>query len=160
MWPEPQSISAFAGQPGVLVTKGLMRHEIIEHALGKGVAQDVDAVLVATSTVSAVRLVLRELKLVVGELAACALYKRSVHLARSSFQRPSENASSHDELLAPLHQDLAGRSSIEAQKGGRALLTALVDLLVSLIGEPLTHQMLRKAWGIPSDSLISEEKPK
>ncbi len=137
-----------------------MRHEMIEHALGKGVEHNAEAALVATSTVSAVRLLLRELKPLVGELAACALYKRSVHLARSSFQRAPDDAQTHDELLAPLHQDLAGRSSAEAQKGSRALLHSLVDLLVSLIGEPLTHRLLQKAWGAQASAQAPEEKPR
>ncbi len=137
-----------------------MRHEMIEQALGKGVEQDAEALLVATSTVNAVKQLLRELKPLVGELAACALYKRSVQLARSSFQRAPDDAQTHDELLGPLQQDLSGRSSAEAQKGSRALLNSLVDLLVSLIGEPLTHRLLRKAWGVGAEPQAPEEKLK
>ena len=137
-----------------------MQLELIEHALSAGSARDADSGLVATTTVGAVRLLLRELKPVIGELAACALYGRSLHLARASFPRAPLNAQTHDELLAPLHKDLTSRSSIEAQRGSRALLNSLVDLLVSLIGEPLTYRLLRKAWGTRVDALVVEQKPR
>lgn len=137
-----------------------MRHEMIERALGKGAEHNADAALVATSTESAVRLLLRELEPLVGELAASALCRRSLQLARSSFHRAPDGARTHDELLTPLHQDLAARSSAEAQKGSRALLNAFVDLLTSLIGEPLTLRLLGKAWGTAADAPIPEEKPR
>ena len=136
-----------------------MQHELIEHALGAGAARDAEALVVATSTVGAVRLLLRELKPVIGELAACALYARSLHLAKASFPRATPLPKTHDELLAPLHKELTSRSSIEAQRGSRALLNALVDLLVSLIGEPLTHKLLRKAWA-GADAPTAEPKPR
>lgn len=132
---------------------------MIEHALGKGVERDADAALVSTSTVSAVRLLLRELQPLVGELAAAALYRRSVHLARSSFQRAPDDALTQDDLLTPLQHDLGSRSAAEAQKGSRALLNSFVDLLASLIGESFTLRLLRKAWGVPADDgPAAEEK--
>ncbi len=137
-----------------------MRHEWIEHALGKGAAHDAEPALIATSTVSAVRLLLRELKPLVGEMAACALYKRSVNLARSSFARLPDDARTDDELLAPLHRELSGRSAAEARQASRALLTSLVDLLVSLIGGSLTHRLLGKAWGMRAGAQGSKEKPR
>jgi hypothetical protein len=136
-----------------------MQQEMIEHALGKGVEHNAEAALVATSTVSAVRLLLRELQPLVGELAACALYKRSVHLARSSLRRCPDDAPTHEELLALLHEDLSARAVAEAQKGSRALLNAFVDLLVSLIGDSLTHRLLTKAWGVRAHARAPVEKP-
>ena len=136
-----------------------MHRELIHHALSAGAAKDAESGLVATTTVGAVRLLLRELKPVIGELAACALYGRSLHLAKASFPRAPLNAQTHDELLAPLHKDLTSRSSLEAQRGSWALLNSLVDLLVSLIGEPLTYKLLRKAWGTGTDALVVERTP-
>ena len=137
-----------------------MPHEIIEHALGKGLEGDAAPSLVAEATTSAVRLLLLELKPLVGELATAALYKRAVHLAKSSFQRPSDDAKTPDDLLAPLQQDLASRSSEEAQRAGIAILDSLVDLLVSLIGDAITHRLLRKAWAVEAlEAATPEEKP-
>ena len=137
-----------------------MRHALIEHALRGSRQRDADAAGVASSVVASVRLLLCELKPLVGELAAGALYRRSVQLARSSLPRAPEDAGSHDELLAPLHRHLAALPPVEAKAGGRALLNAFVDLLVSLIGEPLTHKLLTKAWGGAADPPVAEEKPR
>jgi hypothetical protein len=137
-----------------------MRQEIIVSALGKDAAEGVDPGPLATSTVRAVRLLLAELRPLVGELATTALYGRSLHLARASFQQQILSKSvTHNELLALLQQDLASRSRPDAQRAARALLNSLVDLLISLIGEPLTNQILNKAWGVQPDASSSEEIP-
>ncbi len=137
-----------------------MRHELIERALGKEAANDVDTATLATATVRAVRLLLAELRPLVGELATSALYARSLQLARASFERQVLSSPlTHNELLAPLQRDLASRSPADAQHAARALLNSLVDLLVSLIGDPLTNQMLSKAWGVSREPSIPEEKP-
>jgi|ERR1039457_1535097 hypothetical protein len=131
---------------------------IIECALGRATAKDADAGVVASATVRAMSLLLGELQPLVGELATRALYARSLHLARSSFQRPaSGEASTRDDLLAPLHQDLTSRAPADAKRAGNALLHSFVDLLVSLIGKSLTHRMLRTAWGVPATELPPEE---
>ena len=137
-----------------------MPHAIVEHALREGNQHDADAAAVAMSTVGAVRLSLHALKSLVGDLAARSIYRRSVHLARLSFPRVPDDARTDDELLAPLHRHLASCSPGEARKGSRALLNAFVDLLVSLIGEPLTHRLLTKAWGAAADAPAPEEKPR
>ena len=136
-----------------------MRQRIIEHALGNSVAGNVDPGTLATATVRAVRLLLAELRPLVGDLATSALYSRSLYLARASFQRPDLSALlTHDELLAPLQQDLASRAPADAQLAARGLLKSLVDLLFSLTGEPLTNQMLSKAWGVHPEPTSPGEK--
>jgi hypothetical protein len=88
-----------------------MRHEIIERALGEGASRDADARTLAAMTVRAVGGLLSELRPLVGELATFALYRRSLHLAKASFQRPEgAEAQTTEQLLAPLQQDLAARS--------------------------------------------------
>ncbi len=125
-----------------------MRGEMIQSALGEGAAEGVDSKTVAGAAVQALTLLFVELKPLVGQLALRALYVRSLHLAHSSFERPSTgDPGPSDELLAPLHRDLLSRAPAEARGAAEALLLALADLLVSLIGEPLTDRLLHKAWG-------------
>ncbi len=135
-------------------THGQMQ-QLIEHALGEGATRGAEASVVATRTVVAVRLLLAELAALIGERAAGALYGRGLHLARAALPRPPPGPATHDELLAPLHKELASRPSSEAQRGSRALLSALVDLLVSLIGEPLSHRLLTKAWAPRADAPVA-----
>lgn len=125
-----------------------MRSEMIQSALGERATEGADSNAVASAAVRALTSLLLELRPLVGELALRALYVRSLHLARSSFERPGPSElESPDELLAPLHRDLVSRAPAEARSAADALLLALADLLVSLIGEPLTDRLLHKAWG-------------
>ena len=137
-----------------------VRSEMIQSALGEGAAEGAHSKTVAASTVQALTLLLAELRPLVGELALRALYLRSLHLAHSSFERPvAGDLKSTDELLAPLHQDLLMRAPAQARVAAEALLMALANLLVSLIGEPLTDRLLHKAWGNPPLANSSQVNP-
>ena len=137
-----------------------MRKDVIQSALDEGAAEGADSKTVAGATVRALTLLLAELKPLVGEIALRALYVRSLHMARSSFERPSAGElESPNELLAPLHRDLVSRAAAEARGAAEALLFALANLLVSLIGEPLTDRLLHKAWGNPTPAKSSQVTP-
>ena len=128
-------------------------------ALGDTAVLEPNSPTLANATVSALSLLFAELKPLIGMLALRALYVRSLHLARASFERPGADLESLDELLAHLHRDLAAREPAQARSASQALLLALADLLVSLIGEHLTDRMLHKAWTPPPVPLSSEMKP-
>ena len=136
-----------------------MRIEMIQIALGEGAAEGADSAAVAETTVRALTSLFAELRPLIGMLALRALYRRSVHLANSSFERPSTDLASADELLATLHRDLVSRDPAEARSAAVAVLLALANLLVSLIGEPLTNRMLQKAWGNLPMAESSEVNP-
>ena len=125
-----------------------MRQEVISLVLGPGAAEDAGSGTISTETVRALGALMMELKPLVGESATLALYLRALHLARSSFERPAGMVESVADMLAPLSRDLCGRDPNDAKAAAGALLRAFVDLLVSLIGEPLTYRMLRTAWGV------------
>jgi len=124
-----------------------MRTEMIQIALGEGAAEGADSATVAGSTVQALTLLIAELRPLIGMLALHALYRRSIHLANSSFERPSTDLASPDELLANLHRNLVSKAPADARSAAMAVLLALANLLVSLIGEHLTNRLLQKAWG-------------
>jgi len=135
-----------------------MRDDMIKQALGEcGV--DADSPAIARATVEALTRLLEQLKPLVGELAWRALYERSLHLARSSFIKPDVDKSSPEDLLTPLQQDLSTRPPAAARAAAEALLLALADLLVSLIGDPLTLRLVHKAWDMPAAGTLPQEKP-
>ncbi|MEO8188504.1 MAG: hypothetical protein ABI580_14205 [Burkholderiaceae bacterium] len=137
-----------------------MRQELIQHALDQGNADDVDANTIAIATARALRLLFAELEPLVGAHAVLALYTRSLHLARSSFERPDPaDPKPPSENLASLQQDLAARAPADARRAGETLLHSSTDLLASLIGEPLTHRLLLSAWGSPAADELSLENP-
>lgn len=136
-----------------------MRQQIIQHFLAKGPANDADAGTIAEASVRALRLLLAELEPLVGAQAARALYARSLHLTRSSFDWLSPAAGEpRSDLLAALHSDLVSRVPADARRAGEALLNTFADLLISLIGEPLTRRLLRSAWGTTAADESSQEK--
>jgi len=136
-----------------------MRNEMIQSALGEGAVVDAESATVADATVKALTMLFAKLQPLIGNLALRALYVRSLRLARSSFNPPSTDLESPVELLAPLHRDLVARGPDEARGAATALLLALANLLVSLIGEPLTDRLLHKAWGNLPVAKSAEEKP-
>ncbi len=135
---------------------------MIQDALGEAAVADTDygadSSAVANATVGALSLLFAELKPLIGMLALRALYLRSLHLAQSSFERPGFEMESA-ELLAHLHRDLVSRNPAQARAAAQALLMALANLLVTLIGEPLTDRLLHKAWARPPMAKTSETKP-
>lgn len=136
-----------------------MRSEMIQSALGEGALEGADSTTVAGATVQALTLLFAKLQPLIGNLALRALYVRSLHLAHSSFDRPGTDLESPVELLTRLHRDLMSRGPDEARDAAMALLVALADLLVSLIGGPLTDRLLHKAWRNLPVAKSSEEKP-
>jgi hypothetical protein len=136
-----------------------MRQEIIKQALAEHAGDEADSTTVADATVGALRLLYAELGLLVGTQATGALCARSVHLTRSSFQWLSQTAvEPPGGLFTILQNDLSARDAAEARKAGEALLLTFADLLVSLIGEPLTHRLLRSAWSTPAADEPSRRK--
>lgn len=137
-----------------------MRDELIELALSRHGPRPPDARAVADTTVRALSAVLDELKPLVGDMAARALYLRSLHLADISFHGPaSPDTQAQSALVDALRADLASRDMQEARRHGRALLQSLANLLASLIGENLTHRMLSTAWGVPTPAPGHEDEP-
>ncbi len=135
-----------------------MRDNMIKRALSE-CAVDADSPAIAAAAVGALTRLLGQLKPLVGELAWRALYVRSLHLARSSFTKPDADVTLPGDLLSSLQRDLSTRVPAEARGAAEALLLALADLLVSLIGEPLTVRLLHKAWDMSAAETSSEEKP-
>ena len=130
-----------------------MRHEIIQRALADRATNSADSGAIADAAVRTLRLLHGELESLVGAQAVRALYARSLHLTRSSFDWHVPAAEEpHDDLLTALREDLVARASTDARQAAETLLLTHTDLLVSLIGEPLTHRLLRSAWSAPPAS--------
>ncbi|MDM0117644.1 hypothetical protein QTI66_36675 [Variovorax sp. J22R133] len=136
-----------------------MRQQVIEKALAEMAGEHADPTAVANATADALRLFLAELDRLIGSEASSALFARSVQLMRPSFPWLTQAAvDSRDARLTTLRNDLSSSNPHQARKTGEALLLTFTDLLVSLIGEPLTHRLLRSAWSIPADDEPSGRK--
>lgn len=108
-----------------------------------------DAQRVADAAVLTWRGVDAALSPVIGHLGFAALYRRCIYLRRLA---DPDLAAAHEGVAGPddfaaLHVALSQRSGPEADRAQRELVQTLHDLLVTLIGEPLTTRLLRPVWG-------------
>lgn len=136
-----------------------MRLEIIQKALAERAAKEADSATIAEATVHALRLLQAELDPLVGAKAVHALFARSLHLARASVGALFPPAAEpRIDILTDLHDALVSRTPADARQAGEAMLLTFADLLISLIGEPLTYRLLRSAWSLPAADKSSQEK--
>ena len=86
---------------------------------------------------------------IVGEGGFNALYARSVFLTQSSFLWLAASALSPptDQRFAKLKTSLAGQIPEQASAANNLLLITFTDILATLIGEQMTNNILRSAWG-------------
>ncbi|MDP2369466.1 hypothetical protein [Rhodoferax sp.] len=103
----------------------------------------------AESAISLWEQVATQLTSVVGEAGFESLYARSLFLAQARFPWLAEGArlTQTEQRFESLQASLAKQSPAIASDANALLLTTLTDLMASLIGEPLTAQILEAAWG-------------
>jgi hypothetical protein len=133
-----------------------MRHPLVNRALENAI-DTVGAQGVAEATAHALSVLFAALDPLIGEIAIRAVYIRSLHLAKSSFERPGPQSSSIDALLDTLRRDLATRAFDDARLSAVALLDSMTALLGLLIGDPLINRLLQSAWGSPAGDTSETE---
>jgi hypothetical protein len=91
---------------------------------------------------------LSQLISIIGEGGFSSLYDRSLHLTRATFPwlAAGEPLRSIDSRFSELKVNLAGQGSTEANKASHMLILTFTDILASLVGEPLTIDILGSAW--------------
>lgn len=99
-----------------------------------------------------------ELTFLVGEEGFRSIFERSVYLTSHKYawlvaQQPALDTSP----LTDLETRLAQQESTEARAASTALLLNFSDLMASLIGEVLTIDILRSAWGKDALGSLGEE---
>ena len=88
-----------------------------------------------------------ELSPVLGAAGVAALYRRSLSRARAEGPALAEvyDATAYAKGTEPLRHVLANLSHADAVVASRALIQAFCELLVDLIGAPLTERLLEPA---------------
>ena len=126
-----------------MATNGLLRHQMIENLMARHTEGVVDGAIVlweqlATHIIS-----------IIGESGFNSLYARSVFLAQSTFPWLVATSTSPqtDHRFAELRISFEGKTRMQTREANRLLLIIFTDILASLIGEQLTTQMVRLAWG-------------
>ena len=89
-----------------------------------------------------------ELNSIIGERGFKTLLLRCVRLTRLAhpWLRPDSAAAPDCDVFTQLEESLAAQDASQAAQASMALFMFFFDILTSLIGEPLTKHLLRKAW--------------
>jgi hypothetical protein len=88
--------------------------------------------------------------MIVGDGGFNSLYVRALSLTQPTFPwlTATSPPSQATNRFAELATCLEGQSPEQARAANNQLLTTFTDILATLIGEDLTIQILRSAWGI------------
>ena len=124
-------------------SSSLPRHQLIESLIAQHAEDVVD---------SAVRLweeMAVEIVSIISEGGFNSLYARSVFLSQPSIPLLSASALPLQAIprFAELKKSFEGLSSSEVSAANNLLLRVFTDILATLIGEDLTSNILRSAWG-------------
>lgn len=96
---------------------------------------------------------------IIGRRGVAALYNRSLKLTAAAYPWLMEG---HQHLLATvdvtaLRAALARQAGARAAAGGGALFHTFRDLLASLVGASLTHQLLGSVWAHPAGAWPAQD---
>ncbi|MBC7944818.1 MAG: hypothetical protein H7X91_06070 [Burkholderiales bacterium] len=128
-----------------------LRPQTVRHTLARRAGEGATAEAIAEAAVSTWGRVAVVLAPIIGEGGVGSLYARSVHLTRFNFpwlaasqlMPPPSWVQQTDWPYMDLRMSLAQRGPAEASKASSALLDTFLELLSTLIGEPLTARLLR-----------------
>lgn len=136
-----------------------LNREAIRKTLADRAGEAPDAYAVAEAAIGIWLQMSGLLAPVIGAQGVEVLFRRSLRLTGNAFPWLAITGDSQDSsaLLANIQARLAGRAVIEATEGGYTLLVTFVELLTSLIGEPLTGRMLKPVWVSRSQSSEPEK---
>lgn len=120
-----------------------LRHLIIERLIA------LDPEKVREASIDLWERIATQIIFIVGEGGFNSLYARSVYLTQSTF--PWLGANSHhpqnDQRFVALKMSFEGQTPMQVSVANSRLLIIFTDTLASLIGEELTTNILRLAWG-------------
>ncbi|MGK2941209.1 MAG: hypothetical protein ACSLFJ_05960 [Immundisolibacter sp.] len=108
-----------------------------------GSASDTNAIIDAT--VDIWRQMATRLAPVIGARGVDVIFSRALHQTSSAFPWLAIAEDDHRDIalrLASLKAHIAGQDTATVVQGSSALLSAVTELLASLIGEPLTARLL------------------
>ncbi len=96
---------------------------------------------------------------IVGEAGFNALYARSIFLSQTAFPWLAACVlpAQADDRFAELKKSLEGQAPAQASAANSLLLITFTDILVSLIGDQLTTNILHSAWGHDASDRVGKE---
>lgn len=94
---------------------------------------------------------------IIGENGFNSLYNRSFYLTRLAYPWLADIQDTPQYQFTDFRACLEGQSIDEANDANCMLLVTFTNILVTLIGEPLTITILNSAWGDTTPDIAGEE---
>lgn len=134
--------------------------ESIRKTLAQHAGESPDAGAIAEAVLTSWHEMTVQLKPLLGERGVNALFRRTLHLMRTSFPGfvIPEGEGDSAVLLANLKADLGARDASDAYETGLSLLATFTELLATLIGGSLTERLLCTALAPQSPEINKENK--
>jgi hypothetical protein len=140
-----------------MATDDAQRQQLIHAAMASRVGEVPDVALQLWPLLSL------QLASIIGEGGFKSLYDRSLYLTRTThpWLMSVESSDSLDNRFAELKASLASADADEAGKASHMLILTFTNILASLIGEHLTIDILKSAWGnrAPGPDIAGKESP-
>jgi hypothetical protein len=124
--------------------------EAIRRALRQRAGDSADAIAIAQATSETWLLISAQLTPVIGDNGVDAILNRSLHLTSAAFPwlAISDEPVDHESLPLRISMRMAGRDPVAAAQASSSLLIAFIELLATLIGNPLTKRLLAPVFGV------------
>ena len=143
----------------VLVIRLMMTNELLQRRQISRLDGFEQPEALAKHTVQLWEAMATELIPLIGEEGFTILYNRSLYLTQLDFLwlAAGQVAQPGEWHFTALLKSLEERPVIEAAASSKALFVTFMDILVVLIGEPLTTSILSKAWDPEAAQITSKE---
>jgi hypothetical protein len=133
-----------------------LHRELIRKTLEHHAGKSPDAEATAEAALNVWRKMSAQLAPLLGEKGVNVLFRRTLHLTRTSFRWLTIPEGDNAALLTKFKADLKGRETADAFEASVSLLTTFIELLATLIGESLTGRLLSMALA-PRSRVITKE---
>lgn len=121
----------------------------IQLILAQQIVSDSDSTMIAEATFTVWQQLASQIDPVIGPYGTEALFNRAIHIISKDFPWLTiQNHRDDTSQLGNFKQFYELQEPGHAIKASEALLVAFIQLLVTLIGEPLTHQLLNPVLAI------------
>ncbi len=139
-----------------MATTDPLRQQFIE-SLVSGHAEKISDAAVVQWELMAAKIIA-----IVGEGGFNSLYARSIFLTQATYPWLAACALSEQKAqqFAALKIGFEAQTPAQARAANSALLTTFTDILASLIGDPLTENILYSAWGDGASDKAAKELKK
>lgn len=134
-------------------TSDLLRHQLIKSLIPQHTETVSDAAVLLWEQMAT------KIIAIIGDGGFNALYARSVFLTQTTFSwlAACALAPHADYRFAELKKSLEGQAPAQASAANSLLLITFTDILVSLIGDQLTSNILHSAWGSGASDTVGKE---